>query len=192
MKTITRSLVLILTLAAIVFLAEPLTAQTTLPTTTLSAGLSGQPNSAQTNVTIASVGSGATQLRVGYLLYADWEAMRVVSCGTVTAANSVCSSTSLVVLRGAAGTRSAPHLSGATVTYGPASSDGLTGGFQAGPPPIGQCVRANYLYLPWIDLTTGNQWTCDQRESGVATLKWYGANLAVLAYNSTINVGVGE
>lgn len=190
MKSIAR-LVLVLSLCLTAFVAEPV-AQTTLPTTTLSAGLTGQPNNAGNQVTVASVGSGATQLRVGFLLFVDWEAMSVVSCGTVTAQNAVCSSTSLIVQRGAAGTRSAPHLNGSTVTYGPASSDGLTGGFQSGPPPLGQCVRANYLYLPWIDLTTGNQWTCDKREAAVTTLKWYGANIAVLAYNSTIVVGVGN
>lgn len=172
--------------------AVPL-AQTTLPTTTLSAALSGQPSTNVTNaVTVASVGSGATQLKVGNLLYVDWEAMRVLSCGTVTAAGATCSSTSLVVQRGAAGTITAPHQNASTVTYGPASSDGLVGGFQQGPPPLGQCVRANYLYLPWIDLTTGNQWTCDKRVAADATLKWYGANIAVLAYNSTIAVGVGH
>lgn len=190
MKTLTR-LVLLTLLCVLTFGAVP-NAQTTLPTTTLSAAVSGPPSANQTTaITIASVGSGATQLQVGYLLFVDWEAMQVLSCGTVTASGATCSSTSLRVQRGAAGTHTAPHVSGATVTYGPASSSGPVGGFQVGPPPLGQCVRANYLYLPWIDLTTGNQWTCDKRETGVTTLKWYGANIAVLAYNSTINVGVG-
>ena len=190
--TTLKRLALLTLLCVLAFGLVP-TAQTTLPTTTLSAALSGPPSSNQTTaITVGSVGSGATQLKVGYLLFIDWEAISVVSCGTVTASGATCSSTSLVGQRGSAGTRAAPHVSGATVTYGPASADGPVGGFQAGPPPLGQCVRANYLYLPWIDLTTGNQWTCDQRETGVTALKWYGANIAVLAYNSTINVGVGH
>lgn len=185
MTTLKRLAVLTL-LCVFAFGAVP-SAQTTLPTTTLSAALAGPPGNPGVNITLASVGSGATQLRVGWLLFVDWEAIQVLSCGTVTATNAVCSSTSVVGQRGSAGTRPAPHISGAAVTYGPASSSGPVGGFQTGPPPLGRCTRANYLFLPWIDLTTGNQWTCDSRASALP--KWTGANIAVLAYNSTIDVG---
>lgn len=158
----------------------PIAAQTTINSTTLS----GAITATQQTITLAS----SSNISVGDRLFIDWEMLTVLRCGTSSTVGSGCTSATMTVQRGTgdgAGGRSAPHATSSTVWTGPGQR------FQVSSPPLGSCVRSSIEFLPWIDVTTGNIWTCDQRVAAVSTSKWYGANIAVLAYNSTIDIGVG-
>jgi len=157
--------------ALVLAFSLPALAQTTVPTTTTSTAVTATAQ----QITIASVGSGATILQVGSYLFIDWEQILVQSCGATTGS---CTSTTIQVMRGVGGTRAAPHASGATVTYGVGAM------FQITDPPLGSCALATVQYLPWINIRTGNQWMCDARTAG-SGFEWFGVNIAPFAYGST-------
>lgn len=136
----------LLTLAAV-----PVSAQTYLTKTTLSAAVS-TPTSSQgagTEITVAS----ATTAAAGGAVYIDHEAMTIVSV----------SGTRLRVVRGANGTVATTHASGADVIIFPVAA--LQGPLPAltqlnGRPLAGSCNPANYPYLPIVDSDSGNVHLC--------------------------------
>lgn len=177
MKTIRFAILSVLMTA---LLSVPVWAQTTVNSTTLN----GAITQTQTSITLTSI----SNISVGDRLFIDWELLFVLQCGTSSTVGAGCTSTTVRVQRGVgdgAGGRAAPHATLAPVWTGPGQR------FQVSSPPLGTCVRATVEFLPWIDVTTGNIWTCDKRVPASTILKWYGANVAVLAYNSTIDLGVG-
>lgn len=125
----------------------------TLSTTTLSAAVPPCPGSCITSqITLASLTNVTATVSVGTVLWVDTEAMDVVT-------NSVpASGTTLLVQRGAHGTRAQTHASGRTVYIGrpnlfqgyPVAGTCWTNAAQSTLPPI----------LPWIDLTAGFRYDC--------------------------------
>lgn len=139
-----------------------LQAQTVIPTTTLSAGLTGidsssAPGSATDVIQIAST-SNFVQNSVGQWttgLYVDFEYMDVVTVINSTAG--------LVrVVRGAGGTKSTSHNSGATVYVGAPNYFGgsAAGGAALSGDKLGSCVAANEPYLPAININDGKIFQC--------------------------------
>ena len=166
-----RVLLTALLLVGLTFAGVPAQAQTTVPSTTLSSALTAT----NSQVIVASVGSGSTILQVGSYLFVDWEMILVQRCGTAT--SGACTSTTLNVMRGVNGTVAQSHLSGATVRYGVGTM------FQVQDPPYGSCALTAIQYLPWINTRTGTNWMCDAR--GGSGFRWYGTNIAPIAYDST-------
>lgn len=149
---------------ALAFIASTvsLRAQTVVPTTTLSAGLTGTdsssaPGSATDLVQVAST-TNFVQNSVGQWttgLYADFEYMDVVTVVNATAG--------LVrVVRGAGGTRATSHNSGATVYVGAPNYFGgsAAGGAALSGDKLGACVAANEAYLPVININDGRIFQC--------------------------------
>lgn len=139
-KTINATLFLA---AALLFAAFPAHAQTILTQTTLSAAVT--TTSARTVVVASATCAACTGavLAPGTNIYIDRELM------VVNAVNS----TTLTVQRGASGTASGTHASGALVFMGPPPA------FLTNPrvtaPTDGSCTRGNIAYLPVIQVSTG-------------------------------------
>lgn len=93
------------------------------------------------------------------ILYIIDKNQRVGELVTVTAV----SGTNLTVERGASGTRFA-HATGAYVIIGSAISEAQS--FQRAD-PAGNCVAAQTLFTPWINVVNGRQWLCS-----TLTLTW--------------------
>lgn len=148
-----------LLLLAILGWASIASSQTLIGATTLSAAV----DLSQSSIVVSS-GSGWT---VGQYAYVDYEAIRVINVN----------GTLIGVTRQQFGTKATTHASGTTILFGNGlhfknlSSYGNS-------PPIASCVRADQPYLPIIDYTSGNLWTCNT--SG----RWQGTNTANLTYNS--------
>jgi len=137
-KTIKTLLLAVLLLAAI-----PTHAQTIITPTTLSAAVT---SSNTRTIVIASATCGACTgavLAAGADIYVDRELM------FVTAVNS----TTLTVQRGASGTAAGTHASGALVFMGAPAAFNQNPRINA--PSNGSCTRANELYLPLINVSTG-------------------------------------
>lgn len=168
MKIFGRMAASLALLACAALAATSARAQTALTYTTLSAAqttgptgaASGVTGSFQTTVSLASA-TGITQANNGQpvtFIYVDkeLEGIMTVVTGQTTVFN---------VLRAQGGTKAAPHASGAaamvevvTPQFGGFSG---SGGFQLTDPPAGNCVAANTLVTPWVNIITGRQWVCD-------------------------------
>ena len=133
-------------------------AQTIITQTTLN----GAVTASQTSIVVTS----ATGWTVNNYAWIEHEAMQI----------RVVSGTTITVSRGVLGTRQAAHATGKPILTG-ASGHFLNMG-PLHSPPIGYCVRASQSYLPVIDVTSGNIWTCD------GTGQWIGTNVAKLTYDS--------
>lgn len=128
-------------------------AQVSLTTTTLSSAVNGSlPNgttssTAQTYVFLASLTgvNPPNNTTIRTVLYVDREEMAVSGVSIVT--NQV------TVLRGYNGTLQSPHNSGATVYVGTPDQFYMFD-------PIGSCNAPQTKVTPWININTGNQWTC--------------------------------
>ncbi len=125
----------------------------TLSTTTLSAAIPPAVGSGITSqITLASLTNVTATVSIGTVLWVDTEAMDVVT-------NSVPpSGTTILVQRGAHGTRAQSHASGRTVYVGrpnlfqgyPVAGTCWTNAAQTTLPPI----------LPWLDITNGWRYDC--------------------------------
>lgn len=160
MKHMRRSLIGLTLAGALLSLCwEPLAAFTQLTSTTLSAAVTSE--SAQT-ITVTS----ATGIAVNTTaLFVDWEYMTVRGV----------SGTTITVTRGAAGTRAAQHISGATVVIGNPNAF-------VSVDPAGKCLIANVLYQPVINIRNGNWWLC---RGATASAQWQATNVVNIVYNST-------
>jgi hypothetical protein len=164
MKNFKITSLLILLAVGLLVVPQPVQAQLTTTSTTLSSAIAANTN---TEWCIASA-TGATVPNIGQAgsyLVVDKEAVQIVRAGT--------SSTCFVVRRGQLGTSAnAAHSSGATVWVGlPAPSSGdssrpFTGVFIAGA-PSGSCTRTAQYSLPVIvtglapgNALSGSQWDC--------------------------------
>jgi hypothetical protein len=167
MKTLKNLLVTLAVLAAFPFLGL---AQLATQSTTLTAALS-QPSTntvpgqydtvyvASTTGMLGPVFSGNSSAPQTWL-YINKEAMPVFN---------VVNTTTVQVLRGASaqnlGTNSSPHISGATVLFGPygnfVQGNSLGQAASLGGDPSGSCVSAVYQYLPLINAQNGHLVNCD-------------------------------
>jgi hypothetical protein len=136
-------------------MAIPSFAQTTTTSTTLSAAITaptnGNPRGSSFLITVASA-TGIQSTYPASGLYIDLEYFAVTAV----------SGTSITVKGGQAGTVQATHPSGAKVWIGP---QGQTGPFFSGPGnsrPIqgGSCTANANLYLPLINVLTGQIYNC--------------------------------
>lgn len=153
-------LIVIALLLAFVAPALPVSAQTYLTSTTLSAAVT---STSQTTINVTS----ATGFTVGYTLYVDGEAMSITSV----------SGTTIGVFRGVVGTTARTHASASTVIVGPPPA------FTTADPGPGSCTVANQAYLPIVNTVNGNVWMC----RGVAgVVKWTATNSRFLTYNSLL------
>lgn len=129
-------------LAVIALAAIPGFSQVTLPSTTLSAAITGG-NNPQDSFVVASVGTGATAMAVGDVLYIDREAMQLKAI----------SSTTLTVNRGAMGTATKSHASGTTVYSG--RPQWFSRNEQSG-----SCTSTAEAVLPVVNVASGNIFQC--------------------------------
>lgn len=177
MKTLIRFSI---ALALLVGLGSPAFAQIYPATTTLSVAVT---STSQTTVTLASVtGTGFSNTN-GWELYMDGEAMTLVGSTPCNTTTKVCR-----VARGQNSTIATKHPASAVVIQGPpymfqtADVDGQ------GSATTGACTASNYLYLPIVNVRTGNVWLCRATgSSGVTTASyWTGTNSRNLTYNSLL------
>ena len=153
-----KTLKSIFAVSVVVFLAVASFAQQgnspqTLSTTTLSAAVPPAVGSGVvSSVTLTSITNVTATVETGTVLWIDTEAMDVVT-------NSVPSSgTTLLVQRGAHGTKAESHASGRTVYVG---RPNLFQGYdQAGTCWTNSAGTALPTILPWINLTDGYRYQC--------------------------------
>jgi len=135
-------------------------AQTTLNTTTLAAAIT-TPSPTQgpgNQVTLASLGSGASAVLAGQVLFVDGEAMLVRTVPTT--------GTTVTVLRGRGPTRTQTHANGAIVYYGdPRAFVSGSNGIQF---YEGTCTGNQNLFLPVVDVVNAQIGTCQN-----STWVWY-------------------
>lgn len=152
---------------ALSLFVSPVTAQTHLTSTTNSTTMT----QTSTTVTLASV----TGVAAGGALYIDRELMgvRSVSGSVVT------------VQRGLAGTVANAHGVTRTVIIIPAAAVPLvtTSVDPVGTAGVGTCSPTDYRYLPIINVTNGNVWTCRWLDS---VRQWAATNATLITYNSLI------
>lgn len=143
-------------------------AQTALTYTTLSAAQTNGPAGAASGVTGAfqttlslSAATGITVAINGQpvtFVYVDKELEGIMTL--VTGQTTIYN-----VLRAQGGTKAAPHASGAAaiveVVSPQFSGFSGSGGLEITDPPAGNCVAANTLATPWVNIITGRQWVCD-------------------------------
>ncbi len=175
MKTL-KSLAAALAALVLLGVASPLHAQTIIDNTTFSAALTGTGTPQlpfETRVSLTAITCTGCTFGNQTIIFVDREAMQVTGA-------FVSGATNIPVTRGALGTIPSPHNTSATVFLGPPARfhTQAGGSLQGGDPPFGSCVRTAQLFLPWINLITGNVWSCDL--SG----KWIGTNSTALVYNS--------
>ena len=142
---------LIVALLAVTGFAQQQGAQT-LSTTTLSAAVTAIGSGNISSVTLASVTNVTATVSVGTTLWVDTEAMDVVT-------NSIpASGTTVLVQRGAHGTKGEGHVSGAKVYV---SRPNLFYGYdQAGTCWTSSSGTGLPTILPWINLTDGFRYDC--------------------------------
>jgi hypothetical protein len=170
MKTLSLIRRVALGLAALVVLASPVAAQTTINSTTTTAAVDNkQQTFPLTSVTGISTGS---RNLAGDLLYFEDNSGEVVQVNAVDT-----TALTVTVTRGVRSTPTAAHLSGVTVFTGPAQRFALSVGF-------GTCTAANELYLPRIVINRnivqdclGGQWA-QTNANGIAVV---GASMASVA-----------
>lgn len=151
---------LLLGMAVVAVFASPAFAQIAIDSTTLSANMTAT----QQFVTIGSVTctTCGTVPTSNYIVYVDNEAM----CVTGAYGNST--STTLPVTRGCLGTVAAAHRTSkigvnTVVFFGPSVRfhQGSVSFPGSGDPPLGTCTRSDNQYLPWINVSNGVEWVCD-------------------------------
>lgn len=143
--------ILIVALALLTLAAVPVSAQTYLTNTTLSAAIS-TPTATTPADACFNVAS-ATTAAVGGAVYIDKEMISITSV----------SGTRICGTRGSQGTNATTHNSGANVLIAPVAA--LTGALPAftqlnGRALAGSCNPANYRYLPIVDTDSGNIHLC--------------------------------
>lgn len=142
-------------------------AQTHLSTTTLTNAI----NSTQTSFALGAV----TGLAAGAAIYVDRELMTIRSVSSLT----------VTVVRGQAGTVANSHTASRTVILIPAAAVG-TVTTAVDPAPVagvGGCSPSAFQYLPIINVTNGNVWTCRWVSNERV---WAATNGALITYNSLI------
>lgn len=124
----------------------------TLSTTTLSSALTNVGSGNISSVTLASLTNVTATVSIGTRLWVDTEAMDVVT-------NSIPpSGTTILVQRGASGTKAESHASGRTVYV---SRPNLFQGYdQAGTCWTDAAGTILPTILPWINITSGNRYDC--------------------------------
>ncbi len=141
-------------LIALLLLAVPAFAQTTINSTTLSAAVS--PTA--TTVSIGSASCTGCTFGAGTTLYVDTE--QIIVAGSYTSGTS-----NIPVIR----QRNEAHVSGATVFVGPANR------FAKADPPIGACnkvVQNVNGFYPWFNMLTGGEWLCDNGQNAYTAVLW--------------------
>ncbi len=136
-------------------------AQTLITSTTLAAAVTAT----QTSILVTS-GSGAWA--IGNYAYVDYEVLKITNV----------SGTLIGVTRAQFGTKAVTHANATTILAGNGGHFKNFATYQHAP-PVSSCVRASEPYLPVIDYTSGNIWTCSS-----TLAKWIGTNTAALVYNS--------
>lgn len=150
MRTVLRSL---LAAVLVVLASPPLSAQTTVNTTTLSAALGAPAQGVPaTLVQVASATNIAapTATFPGSELFVDQEAMLVTAV----------SGTTLTVIRGWDRTKTTSHANSAIVYLGPNSGANIGSPFVFTDPPIGTCTLSSEVYGLRINVATGEIWQC--------------------------------
>ncbi len=168
MKNILR---LIALLAVLVWAAPAQAQNATLNNTTLNGAITS-PSASSFVLTSVSPSTGAIAPAAGQCLYVDHELMQITAI----------SSTRVTVIRGTGGTGAGLHQTSAVVFTGacgnfkaadPVASAGLGGSF----PSLKACTTATMGVRPWINVLSGNIWTCYNST-------WSASNVMVIAYNS--------
>ncbi len=119
-------------------------AQTTVTQTTLSTDI--DKNVVQFNIASATGVTSANGTNYTSYLFIDKEVMGVLSV----------SGTTVTVQRSMQGTFAFPHANAAKVWVAPPSYLSAMGAND----PSGECVLSSVIYLPYVNITTGNVWTC--------------------------------
>ena len=125
-------------LALVAIFYHPISAQTLIDNTTLSAAV----DATQRTITVASATGAATDR----IVYVDSEAMRI---------QNYTSGTPLTAVRGTDGTRSATHANAAVTFIGSAER------FKSVNPPVGSCTRTSQQFMPWVNVLNAEVWGCD-------------------------------
>lgn len=148
-------------------LVSPVSAQTYLTSTTNSAAV----NATQTTITLAST----TGVAAGGGLYVDREYLPVRSVSGLVA----------TVLRGQSGTTGRAHTADRTVIIIPAAAvpTVVTAVDPAQTSGVGGCTPAAYQFLPIINVTNGNVWSCRWLDN---VRQWAATNTTLITYNSLI------
>lgn len=147
MKNTFKSFAILVALFAMLAFTPVLEAQTTTTSTTLSAAITDLTN---TTITVASA-TGFTAGTTAVFIDREYAEIRAVSGTTITLSG-----------RGQGGTRAETHYANAIVWVGPRGNNGPfsnTDGTVNEPAP-GRCVSTNVLYLPQINIISGNIWNC--------------------------------
>lgn len=158
---------IVLGLLVALALVSPVSAQTYLTSTTNSAAISAS----QTTFALAST----TGVAAGGALYIDREYMSVRAV----------SGLNVTVVRGQAGTTANAHTATRTVIVIPAAAV-PTVVTATDPTPItgvGGCTPSAHRYLPIINVTSGNVWTCRWVDN---VRVWAATNNTLITYNSLI------
>jgi hypothetical protein len=137
-----KKLISITSLALLIVLSA--FGQATLTQTTLSQAIDSQVS--QFNIASATGVSNANGTNYLTYLFVDKEVMGVQTV----------SSTTVLVQRGLQGTVQAAHANAAKVWVGPPIYFSSLGAND----PSGACTTANLKVLPYVNITTGNVWTC--------------------------------
>lgn len=132
----------LITLIAVLALATPVAAQTTVTQTTIAAAMTAT----QQSVTLTS----ATGVTSGGFLFVDQELMQITSLTSTTAQ----------VLRGQGGTRASAHGILTTIFFGPSASVTSQGPFYAYDPSLGVCTASAQPYSLHINVQAGRVWSC--------------------------------
>lgn len=153
MKRFTLFFLIVGLLLAVVPAAE---AQTTINSTTLNVAITD--TNATNLISLASIGSGATAVVAGNVIYVDGEAMTVRT--TPTSASQVS------VVRHQLSTPGQTHAVNSYVLYGP--SQAFVSGKFGVPFYGGSCTASNYLFSPVIDVINGLVGKCQD-----SNWQWY-------------------
>ena len=151
-------------MVAVLLVALPASAQTLMTRTTLAAAVTNS----QTSILVSAADASWV---VGNYAFVDYEVLRITNV----------SGTLIGVARQQFGTKAVTHASGTTIMAGNGGHFKNFATYQHAP-PIGSCVRASQTYLPLIDYTSGNVWTCS-----ASLAKWIGTNSAALVYDSIMS-----
>ena len=140
MKNILSTLTILLLMVALCLVPAPAVAQTTTTTTTLAAAMTATTTTV--NLTSATGVTGFTNGQPTTWLFIDREFMPVYSVNGTTA----------IVQRNGGG-MSTTHATSSKVWVGPYNAF-----LQAA--PAGNCTSTSIAYLPMVNVSTGDAWTC--------------------------------
>ena len=127
-------------------------AQTTINSTTLSAAVAA----ADTVVTVGSITCTSCTFGPGTVIFVDLEVMTV-------AGSWVSGATNIPVIRT---NQRANHVNAAVVYIGPPNR------FQRIDPPIGTCNKFVYPFYPWLNISNGYEWLCDNGQNAYTAVTW--------------------